>query len=57
MPGLDKSGPTGKGAQSGRGMGKCNPKSESTKTEVFRRGRGFGRFSKGFRFGNSIDND
>ena len=57
MPGLDKSGPTGKGTQSASGMGKCNPKSESPKTETLRRERGFGRFSRGFRFGKFTDTD
>jgi hypothetical protein len=29
MPGLDRTGPNGKGSRTGRGMGKCNSQSSS----------------------------
>ncbi|MGQ1787658.1 MULTISPECIES: DUF5320 domain-containing protein [unclassified Saccharicrinis] len=66
MPRFDKTGPEGKGSQTGRGMGKCNPSeqskhnsSDSEKTSGGRgagRRRGFGRGlgrALGFGKGNS----
>ena len=41
MPGLDKTGPLGNGARTGRRMGRCNPK-DDLGTEDFPRGRHFG---------------
>ncbi len=50
MPGFDKTGPSGKGSLTGRGLGRCNPKNQETdndsQTEFEpgrRSGRGFGR--------------
>ena len=57
MPGFDRTGPRGQGSQTGRGLGKCNPKkknedndNQSNVTGRFGgrgvrigRGRGFGR--------------
>lgn len=52
MPGLDKSGPIGKGARTGRKMGKCNSKNE-TQAEELPRGRGLGRgMGRRMRHGN-----
>jgi hypothetical protein len=34
MPRFDRSGPEGKGSQTGRGLGKCNPKSQETDQQV-----------------------
>ena len=51
MPGFDRTGPMGKGSQTGRKMGKCNSKNE-TEPEEIPRGRGFGRrFARKRRFG------
>jgi Family of unknown function (DUF5320) len=50
MPGLDRTGPEGKGSRTGRAMGKCNPKRDDSPTqeELQARGRGMGRgFGKG----------
>lgn len=49
MPGFDRTGPEGKGSQTGRGMGKCNPENNSSEGIQFGRGlgRGFGRNSGG----------
>lgn len=53
MPGFDKTGPAGKGARTGRQMGRCNPENqeetESTRMGG-RRGRGLKR-----KFGNQAD--
>jgi hypothetical protein len=45
MPGLDRTGPEGKGSRTGRAMGKCNPKKEdsSAQEEQNLQGRGMGR--------------
>lgn len=48
MPGFDRTGPTGQGSQTGRGLGKCNPKNKDVDNEIqknftFGRGRGLGR--------------
>jgi len=49
MPGLDRTGPEGKGSRSGRGLGKCKDPENSKMTEFnsseesWGRGRGFGR--------------
>lgn len=57
MPGLDRSGPEGKGSMTGRGQGKCrgasdNPK-ESPESTDDSRGNGRGRrFGFGFRSGS-----
>lgn len=40
MPKLDKTGPSGEGPKTGRGLGKCKPTFKSTKTE--KRGIGMG---------------
>jgi len=42
MPGGDATGPQGQGSQTGRGLGKCNPSSE-TKENFLGFGRGMGR--------------
>ena len=42
MPGLDKTGPEGKGSRTGRGMGKCNSENDSG-VRPFGRGAGRGR--------------
>jgi len=42
MPGLDRTGPTGQGSQTGRRMGKCSPKND-TQVEDLPRGRRLGR--------------
>jgi hypothetical protein len=53
MPGLDRTGPQGKGSGTGRGLGKCNP--ENNMQENDQPGRGmrwrdrFGRKSQGGR--------
>lgn len=51
MPGLDGTGPMGKGSGTGRGLGRCNPdnKVQDNRDRSFRRGcgRGFGGY--GFR--------
>ena len=57
MPGLDRTGPEGKGAKTGRGFGRCNPRSEMNDDFPGRRGRGFGRFrNRRFRSDNSGGN-
>ncbi len=51
MPGLNGTGPQGKGSKTGRGMGNCNPKnSDNISSDIGSgrgrgcgRGRGFGR--------------
>jgi len=47
MPGLDRTGPEGRGSRTGRGMGKCNLESQSNGTETTSNDvpdeRGFGR--------------
>jgi hypothetical protein len=46
MPNMDKTGPQGKGASTGRGLGKCNPDSKDFLRPCGRgcgRGRGMGR--------------
>lgn len=47
MPGLDRTGPEGRGSRTGRGFGKCNPDSQSNGSDTisnnFPDGRGFGR--------------
>ena len=51
MPGLDRTGPEGRGSRTGRGMGKCNPDSQSNGSDTTSNdvqdergfGRGFGR--------------
>ena len=57
MPGFDKTGPEGRGSQTGRGLGRCKPNNENNdqlSTEDYprrfgmNRGRGLARF---FRFG------
>ncbi|MBN2598210.1 DUF5320 domain-containing protein [Labilibaculum sp.] len=47
MPGLDRSGPEGKGARTGRGMGRCNSNKKmysetEFKDETIERGKGQG---------------
>ena len=34
MPGLDRTGPEGTGSRTGRGLGKCNPESQSKGTDT-----------------------
>ena len=47
MPGLDRTGPEGRGSRTGRGFGKCNPDSQSNRTDTasnnFPDGRGLRR--------------
>ena len=51
MPGLDRTGPEGRGSHTGRGFGKCNPESQNNGTDTTSNdvpdergfGRGFGR--------------
>jgi hypothetical protein len=53
MPGLDGTGPRGRGSMTGRGLGRCNPDSKIQNDRPFGRGlgrgcgRGFG--GRGFR--------
>lgn len=49
MPRLDKTGPEGKGTQSGRRMGRCNPDNNFSDEMMFGKGRnrGLGRKSGG----------
>ena len=52
MPGLDRTGPQGKGSRSGKGLGKCNSRGEKqdaqNNSEERVTGRGFGaKRSKG----------
>lgn len=55
MPGYDRTGPEGKGAMTGRGMGKCKDAARRRDTERTEnddlqgrgRGRGFGLFGRG----------
>ncbi len=48
MPNNDKTGPEGKGPQTGRGLGKCDNSSGNDKGHGRRRGRGHrGGFGKG----------
>lgn len=46
MPGLDRTGPEGKGSRTGRGLGKCKPNNKNSEEqndlEDFPRGRGLG---------------
>lgn len=61
MPGLDRTGPEGKGSQTGRGLGKCNPNNQKTDEQLDEKefpagrgrgaGNGLGRRSR-FRGGN-----
>ena len=49
MPGFDRTGPSGEGPRTGRGLGKCNPEKDNdlnTEEEDLRGGRG-GRFRLG----------
>ncbi len=44
MPGFDKTGPTGQGAQTGRKMGRCKTENETSTDELATSGgRGLGR--------------
>ena len=49
MPGFDRTGPNGQGSQTGRGLGKCNPKNQKLNEQVDQEdysrglGGGFGR--------------
>ena len=53
MPGLDRTGPEGRGSRTGRGFGNCNPDSQSNEMDTtskdvqddrgFRRGFGRGK--------------
>ncbi len=57
MPGLDKTGPMGQGAQTGRKMGKCKTGNETLVDELTDspvRGLRLGR-GKGFKAGNGIN--
>jgi hypothetical protein len=55
MPGFNKTGPAGKGPQTGRKMGNCN-ETEEIQTPGFGRGRGKGRgLGRKMRFGNGWD--
>jgi len=56
MPGLDRTGPEGKGSRTGRGLGKCNPPATTDGPDTvsgdqqheWGSGRGFGnRFGRG----------
>lgn len=51
MPGLDGTGPIGKGSGTGRGLGRCNPdnKTGDRDNRSFRRGCGRGFGVRGFR--------
>jgi len=53
MPGLDRTGPKGQGARTGKGMGKCNANKKNLNNaaqEDSPGGRGLGR-GRGFRRG------
>lgn len=64
MPGLDKTGPLGQGSQTGRGLGKCNPKNKDVDNDIQEefiprgrgkgRGRGYGK-RHGHGWGNRMD--
>ncbi len=43
MPRFDRTGPEGKGVQTGRRMGKCNSENSSSEDTLIGRGRGRGR--------------
>jgi hypothetical protein len=47
MPGLDRTGPEGKGSRTGRGVGKCKPNSQSNESDTTSKNqpdkRGWGR--------------
>ncbi len=44
MPGFDKTGPTGQGPKTGRGLGRCKSDQENITDEILTRfGRGLGR--------------
>ena len=42
MPRNDKTGPDGNGPKTGRGLGDCEPKTETERTSVYERGTGRG---------------
>lgn len=53
MPGFDRTGPEGKGARTGRKMGRCNPENQDNTGNPrrgFRRGKGLK-----LKFGNQAD--
>ena len=45
MPGLDGTGPTGRGSMTGRGLGRCNPDNKVQSQRNYQQplGRGYGR--------------
>ena len=43
MPGFNRTGPSGEGPKTGRGLGKCNPNSPLNKNQTEWKGSGFGR--------------
>ena len=50
MPGFDKTGPTGQGAQTGRKMGRCKTENETSSDELMTgggRGLGLGMGNRG----------
>ena len=54
MPGFDKTGPTGQGAQTGRKMGRCKTENETSRDEFTTGGgRGMGRRLRMGNGGNS----
>lgn len=52
MPGFDRTGPEGKGSQTGRKLGKCNPENNSSDESQIGRGQGR-RFGRNKAEGNS----
>mgnify|MGYP006293788227 CR=1 FL=1 len=60
MPGFDRTGPSGQGPMTGRGLGRCNPNTRDIPADIANNqdyrdnplGRGFGRgFGRGRGFG------
>jgi hypothetical protein len=62
MPGLNRRGPNGEGAMTGRRQGRCNPENKGkTEEDILKsresiapRGRGLGHLGGGFRHGKGM---
>jgi len=46
MPRGDKTGPDGNGPKTGRGLGDCEPQTETERTSVYERGAGNGNWQR-----------